>query len=297
MMQLESADEDLVHPASSSSLTTLNFHPDFSSLDANVVLAAKDAKVYYRVHSHTLKTTSGFFRTMYSLPQSATTQSDIIYLDEDAEILEPLLRMICGLPFAEITSHDLVESLLYAAEKYDMPGPMSLIRMYILTPSSLNDPIRLYAVACRYDWEQESKTLSTRTLSLNLHDPVYRPSLRTLPTDAVLDLFSLHRSRREGFRQCLDGPPFVSGEPSRCIQCETAISYTTWKELKYKMVMEMDARPLGDTILEQGLCVWPEAVACWRAACSNESCKRLLYDRSETIRVIRECIEGLPKTV
>jgi len=61
--------------------------------------------------------------------------------------------------------------------------------------------------------------------------------------------------------------------------------------------MEIDERPLGDTILDKGLCIWPEAVACWRAACTNDACKRLLYDRSETVRVIRECIEGLADAV
>ncbi|KDR75319.1 hypothetical protein GALMADRAFT_249346 [Galerina marginata CBS 339.88] len=292
-MQLE-ADENFIRPTSSP-ITSLKYHPDFSSPDGNVILAAKDAKMYFRVHSHTLRTTSGFFRTMYSLPQSTATP-DIMYLDEDADVLEHVLRMVCGLPFAEISSHDFFDSLLYAAEKYDMPGPMSLMRMYLLMPTLAGNPIRLYAVARRYEWQQEAKLLSTRTLSLNLYDKNHHTSLRTLSTDALLDLFLLHRARREGLRECLDGPPFVSGDPSRCIQCETPIEYTTWRELKHRIVTEMDERPLGDNILDMGLCMWPEAVACWKAACSNETCKRLLYDRAETVKVIRECVEQLPKT-
>lgn len=98
-------------------------------------------------------------------------------------------------------------------------------------------------------------------------------------------------------KEYLDSPPFVSGGPSRCIQCETPINNTTWRELKHRINGEMDVRPLGDTILDTGLCSWPEASACWRAACSDEGCKRLLYDRSETIRVIRESIDKLPKTI
>lgn len=124
------------------------------------------------------------------------THSEIIYLDEEAEVVEHLLYIVCGLSFPEIT-HDLLESLLFAAEKYDMPGPMSIMKMYLLTPSALGDPFRLYSIARRYEWKNEAKVLSTRTLSLNIHDPVHRPSLRTLSTDALLDLFALHRSRRE----------------------------------------------------------------------------------------------------
>jgi hypothetical protein len=125
------------------------------------------------------------------------THSDIIYLDEEVEVLEHLLYMVCGLPFPEITTHDLLELLLFAAEKYDMPGPMSIMKMYLLTPSTLGNTLRLYSIARRYDWQKEAKVLSTRTLSLNIHDPVHRSSLQTLSTEALLDLFALHRSRRE----------------------------------------------------------------------------------------------------
>lgn len=121
-----------------------------------------------------------------------------MYLDEDAEVLERLFSMVCGLPFREIESHDLFESLLFAAETYDMPGPLSLLRMFLLTPALDSDPIRLYSSATRYDWKKESSILSHRTLSLNIHDKKHQSALRTLSTDALLDLITLHRDRREG---------------------------------------------------------------------------------------------------
>lgn len=120
-----------------------------------------------------------------------------MYLDEDENVLVPLFCMISGFPFPEITSHELLDSLVFAAEKYDMPGPMAFIRMHLLIPSRLTDDIRLYALASRYDWKQERKILSTRTLSLYLYDELHHPSIRTISTDAVLDLFMLHRRRRD----------------------------------------------------------------------------------------------------
>ena len=76
-----------------------SFHPLFSSPDADVVLASKD-QTQFRVHSYTLKTTSGCFRGMFSLPTSsqASTGFEVIRLEEDSDTLERLLRMICGLP-------------------------------------------------------------------------------------------------------------------------------------------------------------------------------------------------------
>lgn len=122
-----------------------------------------------------------------------------MYLDEDSATLEHLLRMICGLPFPEIESHDMLDALLSAAEKYDMPGPLSLLRMYLLrNPSPLEDVVRLYAVATRYGWVQEAKVLSGRTLVIDLHDDAYTSSLRTLSTDALLSLYKLHRIRKVG---------------------------------------------------------------------------------------------------
>jgi hypothetical protein len=102
-------------------------HPLFSSSDGDVILGSKGGATLFRVHSYTLKTTSGWFRAMFSLPQKAgPTLTDVIYLDEDAGTLEALLRMICGQPVLRLESFDMVEALLYAAEKYDMPGPVSI---------------------------------------------------------------------------------------------------------------------------------------------------------------------------
>lgn len=217
-----------------------------------------------------------------------------LYLDEDEQTLDALLRMVCGLPLLPIDTYDLADGLLYAAEKYDMPGPLSIVRLYLQTASLATDPLRLYAAACRFGWEHEAKVASTQTLTYNLHDPVLRPALQRLSTTAVLDLFALHRARREGLRKRMNEAPFVHGGISPCVSCQRQIDYHTWRELKYKIIIEMDVRPLGDTIVGDGLQDWPEATACWSAKCL---CDRYLYDKVETLRVIKDCIDGLPKTI
>jgi len=278
-------------------MTKKPLHPLFSSSDGDIILGAKGGTLF-RVHSYTLKTTSGWFRTMFSLPQKAVpTPSDIIYVDEDVHTLESLFRMICGLPLMHVGSFDEIDALLYAAEKYDMPGPMSICRLLVMMPHLLDQPFRLYAVACRYGWDPEAKFASTQTLTYNIHAAEHRPMLQRLGIDAVLDLFALHRSRREVLRQRLDCPPFVAGGTAACAQCGKMIDYHTWRELKYKIILEMDVRPLGDTIIETGLTEWPEAHACWKAKCPNGDCDRYLYDKGETLRVIRECIDGLRKCI
>jgi hypothetical protein len=314
-----------VEGSASSSAPKITYHTLFSSLDADVILGSKDglSSQCFRVHSFTLKTTSGWFRAMFTLPQTSASLSspasdkDIIFLDEDQSTVEALLRMISGLPIPNLTSYDIIEPLLYAAEKYDMPGPLSIIRMLVMTPAIISDPLRLYAVACRYGWEHEAKYASTQSLSLNLHAPEHKNQLRKLSTDSLLNLFDLHHRRREELRKMLDDSPFVNAADPHiiCSMCDYNVDYHTWyfsvlyqkevfhllacirRELKYAIAAEMDIRPLGDTVVNNGLTEWPAAKACWNAKCANGDCARLLYDKGETLRLIKECMEKLPTTI
>ncbi|GBE81318.1 hypothetical protein SCP_0310450 [Sparassis crispa] len=288
-MQADAEEED--KPAVSSVL-----HPLFSSDEGDVFLGSKDG-TQFRVHSYTLKTTSGWFRTMFSLPQKQDSNSlEVIYVDEDTETLEAILRMICGLPIPRLDSYEAIEPILHAAEKYDMIGPMSIVRAVVMTPPLLADPLRLYAITCRYGWLDEAKLASQYTLILDLHAPEHRHTLLKLGTLALLNLMELHRNRREALRRRLNEPPFVNDNGNTlCSHCGSVVDYHTWRELKYVIILEMDVRPLGDTVCNEGLLDWPAARACWDARCV--SCDRVLYDKKETLRVIRECIDQLPTTV
>jgi hypothetical protein len=160
-----------------------------------------------------------------------------------------------------------------------------------------DQPLRLYAIACRYNWAEEAKLASKETLKLNIHAPEHRPSLQRLSTSGLLDLFSLHRERRDSLKALLDVQPFIVGGSTICIKCGWNVEYHTWRELKYRIIMEMDVRPLGDTILSRGLVEWFEALACWNAECPGVDCHRLLYDKMSTIDAITDAIAQLRTTV
>jgi hypothetical protein len=116
------------------------------------------------------------------------------------DTLELLLRMVSGLPLGlPIVHYDVVDKILFAAEKYDMPGPMSIMRLLVMTPPLLDQPFRLYTVSCRYGWEDEARFASTQTLTHYLYDPEVRPLLQRLSAAALLNLFELHHSRKEAY--------------------------------------------------------------------------------------------------
>ena len=290
-------------------------HPAFDSPDADVALVSRDL-VCFRMHSFTLKTTSGWFRSLFSIPRppSATSGTDedrelrpalipstadpeTIHLDEDSSTLELLFRMISGLPIQPLMSFDTIDALLFASEKYDMPGPMSLVRIAVLTPPLAEQPLRLYAAASRCGWTEEAKIASQRTLTMNLWEDENWEMLAKVDVRPALALLKLHRSRRDELRKKLDEHPFVNAAPATsCSRCRQPADHHAWRELKYRITMEMESRPLGDTILDVGLSEWPEAKACWETKCQNAECAMVQYDKIESVRLIRERIDSLPKT-
>jgi hypothetical protein len=301
------------------------FHPLFD-FDADVVLGSRDG-VLFRVPSMTLKMTSAWFRTMFTLPQgsppaparsrnsnqrsitaSATSSSstavdtEIISLDEDSRTLEPLLRMICGLEIPTLDTWDAVEPVLYASEKYDMPGPASIVRALLRTPAFADAPLRLYAAACHFGWAEDIRTASTRSLAANLYGPENRAALLRLRTSDLLALFELHHARRVQFRDRVAQAPFLTdaqlndAAPPRCSRCREPISYSEWRELRHRMLTELENCPSGDTVLA-GLEVWPTALACWSAKCKKAMCGSTVYDKGLTSKAIRELLESLPNAV
>lgn len=157
-------------------------HPLFDHPDSDITLGSSDG-VLFRVHTYMLKTTSGWFRTMLTLPQSSSSNTprpsssragsvephshhphpptrDTIYLTEHSSVLEALLRITCGLPPTLPTTYEGLDNVLYASEKYDTPGPSALLRA----------------------WLSMSLTLPTKSLVASDGDGDKQPALPCLPT-------------------------------------------------------------------------------------------------------------------
>ena len=274
------------------------YHPLFNSPDADVVLISAE-HTSYRVPSSTLRNTCNLFR---DLP-SSSSYFQVIEVDEPDSVLTKVLCFICGRwqPTDHWESIDQLEATLEFIQKWDAFGPLSLIRSSVPVPWFPADPLRLYAIATRFGWGEEAQLASTHTLSLNLYDNEHRPKLERLSSVHLMALLRLHRFRRNEFKRMLDNEPaFDIGntmEPAQCTNpgCTQEISHHTWRELKVRMFMEMDKRPLGDTLVGFGMEEWPEAIACWNAKCQRPAgCNKMNYNKVETLRSIKDCIDRLP---
>ena len=229
--------------------TAQSYDPLFGSSDADFVLRSLDGK-QFRIYAFTLRTASGFFRMMFSLPQGSEV-NDSITLDEPSNVVGPLLRMINGMEIPKWESYDEVESVLEAAHKYNMAGPISMVRFILILPRFLAEPLRLYVMATCFDWPEEAKLAAEQSLTISIHDTKYIPLLEQIPLGPLLKLLDLHRKRKDGFRNLIDEPAqFRAGnaDPAYC-ECGNIVDNSPWRRLKSVMILQMDMRPMGDTLI------------------------------------------------
>ncbi|KAJ7735013.1 hypothetical protein B0H16DRAFT_1695732 [Mycena metata] len=303
------------------------YHPLFSDDNADVVLQSVEG-TSYRVHSLVLKTTSGFFRTMLSLPQPSNAKvpyevaagekdsvlekttpgffrtismlslqqspeakvSQEIPVGEKDSVMEGVLRMMCGLEIPRWASLDEVEAAVELIEKWDAPGPLSLIRTAVTSSLFLDQSLRIYGLTSRFGWQEETTVALIFTLRLELLNGEHTGKLHRLSTSSLLALVTFHEDRKARFKEAMNGALFVHGnqEVQICVGCQRRLDDNSlWRLLKEKLISDFNRRPLGDQLF-MNMWNWPEATACFGAKCI---CGRAYYDQNGTVRNIQEAVK------
>jgi hypothetical protein len=194
---------------------------------------------------------------MMTLPKTDHQHDDdVIVLDEPSKVLGTLLRMIGGLEFPKLQSFGELEDVLAAADKYDMPGPRAFIRSIITTSPFLEKPLRLYAIAARYDWEEEAKLASKHTLALSIYDKKHAAVLDRIPVAYLMRLLRLHRERVAKFKEHVTRDDGCFGV-HQCPCCHQKTNASTIGRLVSLMVSEMDQQPSGQQLLAGKWKQWP----------------------------------------
>ncbi|KAJ7467861.1 hypothetical protein B0H11DRAFT_1869458 [Mycena galericulata] len=269
---------------------TNNVHPSFIDKTADVVLLSTEGTLYL-VHSVILRNTSGFFRTMLSLPQppDAKLPHEIPVGEKDA-VMERVLRMMCGLEIPKWASLDEVETVVDLIEKWDALGPLSVVRTAITSSIFADEPLRVYALTARFGWEEEAAAVMVQTLKLELLNEQHDSTLCRLSSRSLLNLVAFHDRCKARFREALDGTElFTAGndDPREC-GCGTRRDNFPWRILKAKLLSEFNRRPLGDRILVD-MSGWVESTTCWHAKCPK--CGHHYYDQVSTVGNIKESIK------
>lgn len=142
----------------------------FDAEDADLILRSANCEEF-RVHRCILSIASPVFRDMFAFPQPLDPTHELprVDLPETTTTLDILLRYIYPIPSPKIEDFATLGSVLISAEKYGAEGVISRLRTILVSPRFLDtDPLRVYAVACRWSLLEEAKLASTRTVYVDL---------------------------------------------------------------------------------------------------------------------------------
>jgi BTB/POZ domain-containing protein len=272
--------------------------PIFNAPDADVILRSDNARpIDFKVHRCILTTGSPFFQTVFSLPQPKCTSNDSIPILDVAEpsvILDPFLRFLYPVPDPEVPNLDALVPLMSTAAKYDMTAVMDRLRVLLVSPAFLErEPVRVFAIASRFDLEEEAKIASKHTLRVRVLDVPLCEDLRHIPAHSYFRLLELHQRRGEAARQTLCAPP----EDLRCMQCNGAQRYNAiappkwWCEFAARAGEELRSRPTTDVIFSlKFLMESAHATGC--ARCAGSILESYLF-----LDALKAKIDALPSTI
>lgn len=287
----------------------IEFHPSFSSSNADIILRSAD-NVCFKVSSHVLCTTCGFFQAMLTLPQGSNSQVhpilDVIDVGENGSSLERFLRVICCMEQPAWGSHLDIEETLFVADKYDAPGAVSLLRPMLHGPLFRQHPLHFYHIATHFGWEEETKLASQLTLTLDLCEVEHEGILRMISSEHLLHLYNLHDSRKRAFRRFLNGMDRqVDQWPNTTIgitcrgNCSRRNSVwpnpSCWRYIQHEASKTFDKRPLGDTTAEQVMHGDLSDLKYWESKCTH--CATTLPGREGFLNMLREFLDNLCTTV
>ncbi|KZT04814.1 uncharacterized protein LAESUDRAFT_285015 [Laetiporus sulphureus 93-53] len=279
-----------------STVHSSNWHPLFTAEDAGTITLSSHDAILFRVHLYTLKRASGWFAAMSSLPQGpGTVSDDVLHLDEDSTVLVPLLQMICAMELSDLSSLDLVESILLAAEKYDMPGPVSIIRNMITIYLTESTSLRIYRLAGARSWKAQAQLASSYALSFDLSTPTAVAELSCMEGYLSVRLFLLHRQRKDALRKALnDVTRFPANTGENCKGCRAKLEHAQWRYLKELWLLRADEAPFGRTISPAQLNA-SEVSSVIEATCPF--CCRRLYNPNEMYDNLQNAVNNLPQTI
>ena len=168
--------------------------------------------VNFHFNKVVLSVSSPFFADMFALPQPPENEVidglPVVRLSEDAETLNGLLTMLYPIPSALPDSYDKALQLLAAAQKYDMAGVQSSIRIEILSwePLVLTgiEAFRAFAVASGAKLFPEMEISARQTLGFPMTLEYLSDELPLFEGWALRDLIRYRKRCRDRLVSTLD---------------------------------------------------------------------------------------------
>ncbi|KAF9444866.1 hypothetical protein P691DRAFT_303776 [Macrolepiota fuliginosa MF-IS2] len=192
-------------PSRTPRLTIMAPEP-FDHPDADVILRSSDKEpVDFRVFKLFLSLASPFFAMIFTLPQPnspiyAEEYEDgvpVVQMSEDKRTLHLLLKFcypIALLDIPRLSSLQELQSIAQAAFKFEMDGVKNFAKKTLVEPRFVeSQPLRVFAIACRFGWVPEAKIAARYTLRQPMMSSSYFEELTHITAAAYHRLQQYHR--------------------------------------------------------------------------------------------------------
>ncbi|KAG6831981.1 hypothetical protein H0H87_003125 [Tephrocybe sp. NHM501043] len=260
----------------------------------NVVLQSCETEnpTQFHVHRCILSAASPFFHDMFTLPQDPTVSHHIpvVPVSEARGILETLLQFVYPVEDPYLDSLDELVPILCAAVKYDFIGVITVLRKLLVSHRFIkSEPLRVYAIASRFELENEARIASEYTLDVQILDAPLSEDLKHITAYSYHRLLDLHRRRARDTIALLKIPPDI-----KCMQCNgSAFSIHMipkwWYQFEKKAKEELCVRPTSAVIF--GMQFLAQVVM--DAECPR--CAGSILDAWKFLEALKKGIDALPK--
>ena len=269
---------------------------DIPEAPADLILRSEAGTKEFPVHRSLLSLASSFFNHMLSLPQPPSKEPEgipILDVSEPPEVLRLLLQFVYPVPDPTIDNDlDTLILVLHAAIKYEFLSAIQSLRRQLVSEQYLKQsPMRIYALAVRYDFEQEAKLASKHTLGINILDEPLSDELMFISAYSYHRLMVLHHTRAEAAKKLLRLRDDV-----KCMECDGPYGAFSagpkwWPDFQMRASEELSARPTTDVIFtSEFLAKTFEQVKC-------SKCPLSLIKSWSFLGELKREIDELPATV
>lgn len=229
----------------------------------DIILRSAD-NVDFHFHKLLLSLASSFFSNMFSLPQpsslgdAAADQTKhglpIISVTEKSVVLRKLLSFCSPVYDTDVPvleNLDVVMSVLDAADKYDMKRVGIFIVRMITAPRFLEkEPMRVFAIACRYRSEAETLVAARYMLRFAVWEPAYVSELDFISGSDFQRLVKYHASCGQAMTQLTR---LWSTYPLPSLDCKfcrkKGVSRLSLKEYQDSVIEALRVRPSVENLL------------------------------------------------
>ena len=200
----------------------------------------------FKVHKLVLSLASPIFRDMFSIPQPRSNPPDVdievVDVADPPQALDLILRLIYPFRSPKVDSLNLLVEGLIIADKYNIEGARDRLRES-LHKFIKEEPLRAYAIASRFGFDEEMDIAAPLTTNINL------PSLTNLPDDfsyvpaqAYHKLVVFHVEYRTEIETIINSVTLTLG----CAECASAgLFFSCWIRTK---LVEIVCRGVPKTV-------------------------------------------------